>query len=89
MTSRVGYLMHACVVLAAFALLSGTAAAQDQVVVGQGSFLEVIGTTAPDPLPPGGPTPRMADGRPDLSGCGSRASLAGQARGAGRPGRGS
>ena len=68
MTPRVGYLMHGCVALAAVAILSGTVAAQDQVVVGQGSFLEVIGTTAPDPLPQGGPTPRMDDGRPDLSG---------------------
>jgi hypothetical protein len=31
-------------------------------------LVEAIGTTDPGPLPPGGPTPRMADGKPDLSG---------------------
>ncbi|OFW01176.1 MAG: hypothetical protein A3I61_08015 [Acidobacteria bacterium RIFCSPLOWO2_02_FULL_68_18] len=63
MTSRVGYPMYVCALLAAAAVLSGTAAAQ-----GRGALVEAIGTTEPDPLPPGGPAPRMADGRPDLSG---------------------
>ncbi|MBI2189257.1 MAG: hypothetical protein HYU37_19330 [Acidobacteria bacterium] len=63
MTPRVGCLMHMCGVLAATAVLSGAVAAQ-----GQRPLIEAIGTTEPDPLPPGGPTPRMADGRPDLSG---------------------
>jgi len=31
-------------------------------------LVEAIGTTDPGPLPPGGATPRMADGKPDLSG---------------------
>ena len=63
MTPRVGALMLGCTVLTALALLSGTAVAQDK-----GSLREALGNTAPDPLPPGGPAPRMADGRPDLSG---------------------
>ena len=66
MRSRIGPLMQFGVVLAAAALLfglSGTAAAQ-----GRGSFVEAIGTTEVPPLPPGGPTPRMADDKPDLSG---------------------
>jgi len=69
MRSQVRYPMHGCAALAAVGLLTATAAAQDQTVtVGQGSFLEVMGTTAPEPLPQGGPTPRMADGHPDFSG---------------------
>ena len=31
-------------------------------------FIEARGSVRPVPLPPGGPTPRMADGKPDLSG---------------------
>jgi len=35
---------------------------------GQKPLVDAIGTTDVPPLPPGGPTPRMADGKPDLSG---------------------
>ena len=34
----------------------------------QKPLVEAIGTTDPGPLPPGGAAPRMADGKPDLSG---------------------
>jgi hypothetical protein len=32
------------------------------------TFIEARGNVKPVPLPPGGPTPRMADGKPDFSG---------------------
>jgi hypothetical protein len=63
--------MRVFAVLAVTALVSVTASAQR----GGGAprdpqkpLVEAIGTTDPGPLPPGGPTPRMADGKPDLSG---------------------
>jgi hypothetical protein len=34
----------------------------------QKPLVEAVGTTDSGPLPPGGPTPRMSDGHPDLSG---------------------
>ena len=43
-------------------LTAGAAAAQEQ------AFVEARGNVKPVPLPPGGPTPRMADGKPDFSG---------------------
>ena len=71
-TPRVGYLMGACAALAAVALLSNAVAAQGRggnaAQGGQNPLVEAIGTTDPGPLPPGGPTPRMSDGKPDLSG---------------------
>jgi hypothetical protein len=54
---------HIYMTLAA-ALFSATAAAQDPPK----TFIEARGSVKPVPLPPGGPTPRMADGKPDLSG---------------------
>ena len=48
--------------LASVGLLSVTAAAQDK------PFVEARGNVVPVPLPPGGPPPRMADGKVDLSG---------------------
>jgi hypothetical protein len=48
--------------LAGVCLLTATAAAQDK------PFVEARGSVRPVPLPPGGPTPRMADGKPDFSG---------------------
>jgi len=50
------------VMLASVGLLSVTAAAQDK------PFVEARGNVVPVPLPPGGPPPRMADGKVDLSG---------------------
>ncbi len=43
-------------------LLTAGVAAQDK------PFVEARGSVRPVPLPPGGPTPRMADGKPDFSG---------------------
>jgi hypothetical protein len=63
--------MHACAVLIAVALLCATAGAQGRGGGAKKSdkpLVEAIGTTDPGPLPPGGPSPRMADGKPDLSG---------------------
>ena len=45
-------------------LLSAAAAAQDP----PRTFIEARGSVKPVPLPPGGPPPRMADGKVDLSG---------------------
>jgi hypothetical protein len=50
--------------LAAVGLLSVAAAAQDPPK----TFIEARGSVKPVPLPPGGPAPRMADGKPDFSG---------------------
>ncbi len=66
MTPRVGTIMKASTTLAILVL--GITAAQSQGSFGQGSFVEAIGTTETAPLPPGGETQRMADGKPDLSG---------------------
>jgi hypothetical protein len=54
----------------ATALGTLTVVAQDSAnaASGQKPWVEAIGTTDPGPLPPGGPTPRMSDGKPDLSG---------------------
>jgi hypothetical protein len=64
--------MRACAVLASLALLTGTAAAQGRgrgsAAKGDKPLVEAVGTTDPGPLPPGGPAPRMADGKPDFSG---------------------
>ena len=51
------------VMLAAVCLLSVAAAAQEEK-----KFVEARGNVIPVPLPPGGPPPRMADGKVDLSG---------------------
>src|SRR5688500_11015685 len=53
-----------CTSLAAVGLLSVSIAAQDPPK----TFVEARGSVKPVPLPPGGPTPRMADGKPDFSG---------------------
>ena len=45
-------------------LVPALAGAQGQ----ERKFVEARGSVKPVPLPPGGPTPRMADGKPDLSG---------------------
>ena len=50
------------VLLAATCALSVVATAQEK------PFVEARGNVVPVPLPPGGPTPRMADGHPDFSG---------------------
>jgi len=50
--------------LAAAALVPAAVAAQDP----PRTFVEARGSVKPVPLPPGGPTPRLADGRPDFSG---------------------
>ena len=66
--------VHVAALLSAVALVSVTAAAQGRGGRGgaapdpQKPLVEAIGTTEGKPLPPGGPTPRMADGKPDLSG---------------------
>jgi len=57
---------YICVTLAAVGLLSAGVAAQDPPAGKQ--FIEARGSVRPVPLPPGGPTPRMADGKPDFSG---------------------
>jgi hypothetical protein len=67
---RRNVVMMACAATAA-ALVSASVAAQGRGGGGaapQAPLVEAIGTTDPGPLPPGGPTPRMADGKPDLSG---------------------
>jgi hypothetical protein len=52
------------VVCVATCLLAGAASAQEE----QKTFVEARGNVVPVRLPPGGPPPRMADGRVDLSG---------------------
>jgi hypothetical protein len=52
------------VVCVATCLLAGAASAQEE----QKTFVEARGSVVPVRLPPGGPPPRMADGRVDLSG---------------------
>jgi hypothetical protein len=56
--------IHLSAVLAGVVLLSVGTAAQDPPK----PFVEARGNVVPVKLPPGGPTPRMADGKPDLSG---------------------
>lgn len=63
------------VLLAATFLPPMAAAAQDagggpstSLGAGNQTFVEARGSVKPVPLPPGGPTPRMSDGKPDLSG---------------------
>jgi len=55
---------HIGVMLAASCLLSVALVAQEQ----NKPFVEARGNVRPVPLPPGGPPPRMADGKVDLSG---------------------
>ena len=55
---------HMGVMIAAACLLSGAAVAQEE----KKTFVEARGSVIPAPLPPGGPPPRMADGKVDLSG---------------------
>ncbi len=75
MTPRVRSLLRVFAFLAAVVPLCGVAAAQGRGGRAGGDaaqpkkpLVDAIGTTDPGPLPPGGPTPRMADGHPDLSG---------------------
>jgi hypothetical protein len=52
-------------------MMPATAATQEpaaQPATGEKRFVEARGSVRTVRLPPGGPTPRMADGRPDLSG---------------------
>jgi hypothetical protein len=56
--------MRLCVMLAAVCLLPAVAGAQDPPK----TFVEARGNVKPVPLPPGGPPPRMADGKVDFSG---------------------
>jgi hypothetical protein len=56
--------MHVSVTLAAICMLTAAAGAQDPPK----TFVEARGSVVPVPLPPGGPSPRMADGHVDLSG---------------------
>ena len=57
-----------CVAAAAVAFLSAAAYAQQAPAPPEKQFVDARGSVKPVPLPPGGPTPRMADGKPDLSG---------------------
>ena len=52
------------VTFAIVCLVTAAAGAQDQ----NRDFVEARGSVKPVRLPPGGPTPRMTDGKPDLSG---------------------
>ena len=56
-----------CVAIAAVGLLSAATYAQ-QAPAQPGVRRGARGSVKPVPLPPGGPTPRMADGKPDFSG---------------------
>jgi len=58
------------VALVAFVMLPAAARAQieNQENTQGRTFVEARGSVKSVPLPPGGPTPRMADGKPDLSG---------------------
>ena len=49
-------------------LLAATCALSVVVTAQEKPFVEARGNVVPVPLPPGGPTPRMADGHPDFSG---------------------
>ena len=51
------------VMLAATCMLAVAATAQEKK-----PFVEARGNVVPVPLPPGGPAPRMSDGKVDLSG---------------------
>src|SRR5918995_5405230 len=55
---------HIGIALIAACLLAAGTAAQDPPK----TFVEARGSVKPVPLPPGGPPPRMADGKVDLSG---------------------
>jgi len=56
------------VTIAGVGLLSAAAHAQQPPAPADKEFVEARGSVKPVPLPPGGPTPRMADGKPDFSG---------------------
>ena len=64
MNARIG------LTLAAAALIAAPAWAQIEEAPAEPGkqFVEARGNVKPVRLPPGGPTPRMADGKPDLSG---------------------
>ena len=74
MSPRIRSSLRVVAVLAVIGAFCGVAAAQGRgraaADAGQEKkpLVEAIGTTDPGPLPPGGPAPRMSDGRPDLSG---------------------
>ena len=57
-----------CVAIAAVGLLSAATSAQQAPAQPEKEFVEARGSVKPVPLAPGGPTPRMADGKPDFSG---------------------
>jgi hypothetical protein len=57
-----------CVTIVALGLVSAAASAQQAPAQPDKEFVEARGSVKPVPLPPGGPTPRMSDGKPDFSG---------------------
>jgi hypothetical protein len=58
---KISLSMAACVALVLAAVPAGAQGPD-------GEFVEAVGNVVPVPLPPGGPSPRMADGHVDLSG---------------------
>jgi hypothetical protein len=63
---------YVCAVAASIVFATALVSAQRGQGRGQAQpqkpLVDAIGTTEVPPLPPGGPAPRMADGKPDLSG---------------------
>ena len=59
---------HIAFVLAAVALATPAFAQIEDSGERNKTFVEARGNVRPVRLPPGGPTPRMSDGKPDLSG---------------------
>lgn len=68
MTLRIGALVRIGTAVLAIASLADAASAQGTAPKAKGELIEAIGTSDPGPLPPGGPAPRMSDGKPDFSG---------------------